>query len=466
MLNYSWENIINKKNTKNNSLPTNSEFEKDYFEIVTSSSFRRLQDKTQVYSLSKNDFVRTRLTHSIEVATIAEIIGGEIWKKLATDEDRRKDFPQNEDGYSPEKTNDVKVILRCASLLHDIGNPPLGHNGEKVIGDYFKKYFESDKGESLGLTEQMKNDLIYFEGNAQALRVINRLHHARGNAGMQLSDTVVSSIIKYPISSTQREKKDCGNYKKHGYFHADEAYFRQIRKNTGFKDGDYNRNPLVYIVEAADDIAYTFADIEDTISMNLISFENIKDIIDNTPSVFANTDYDEILGNDYVNQNPEEKKSRIEKLLSSLRINYINYVVDMFICNYKLIMQGKFFEDLIMIDSSNEHATLFKKLKELMKDYVYAVRDDSLRMINHKKTIESYLSFFVDIVLDDNSEKKAMTEKIPSQYREALEKEKEELDKNSKLSESEKNYLKLLMVTDFISSMTDHYALENFELIS
>lgn len=174
-------------------------FEKDYSRIVSSAAFRRLQDKTQVFPLDKSDFIRTRLTHSIEVSTIARQLGIMISKNTTP--------YKPTDIAVPEDAEAIASVLLCAGLLHDLGNPPFGHFGETVIGDWFKENLDhvKYKGQPLRswLSAQMIADLENFEGNAQALRILLKAKHG---SSLNLSKAIISTLVKYPTDSCSVDK--------------------------------------------------------------------------------------------------------------------------------------------------------------------------------------------------------------------------------------------------------------------
>ena len=256
-----WKKLLSQKRERESAnrqkaADLRSEFEKDYHRIIGSASFRRLQDKTQVFPLDKSDFIRTRLTHSLEVASLGKSLGQNIGENILK-------YRRNS-GFTPRMKEDISHILECAGLIHDIGNPPFGHFGEIAIREWFGRNlpemtFKGERVEEL-LSEQMKQDLYHFEGNAQALRLVTRLHYLVDEHGMNLTYALLNTIIKYPVSSTEINEESVNiKDKKLGYYLADEQIFRDVTETTGTGN---NRHPLTYILEAADDLAYKTADID------------------------------------------------------------------------------------------------------------------------------------------------------------------------------------------------------------
>ena len=199
-----WKRLLSPKRVGNYAKSSNvrsgdlrSEFEKDYHRIIGSSSFRRLQDKTQVFALDKSDFIRTRLTHSLEVSSFAKSMGQNIAQYLIEN--------HVDDTFTQETKADICDILQCAGLIHDIGNPPFGHFGEEAIRDWFVRRLHtlSFQGKPVTevLTNQMVQDFYHFEGNAQALRQVTKLHFLVNENGMNLTYALLNTIIKYPVSS-------------------------------------------------------------------------------------------------------------------------------------------------------------------------------------------------------------------------------------------------------------------------
>lgn len=437
-----------------------NEFEKDYNKIVSSAAFRRLQDKTQVFPLDRSDFIRTRLTHSIEVSTIARQLGIMISK--------------NKTKYKPEDINDIEAekiasILLCAGLLHDLGNPPFGHFGETVIGDWFKSALPSMqyKGRSLRswLTPQMIADLENFEGNAQALRILLK---AKYDSGINLSFAVISTLVKYPTKSISF-KKDDEDIKKHklGYFLAEESEFKHISEKVGtLEKGEIKRHPLTFMLEAADDIAYATADLEDAFKKRLFTLDDFihyfKKAIDPTKIKERTSPehYTNILIEDLCNRRKKGKDSSAFRGWLNYTRRWLMYVaVYRFSRNYKDIMDGTFYGDLFQ---ETNHSMTIKILKDAMKEFAY----DTPGILKLELSAQTILSFllehFIHAVLYydyQDKEKDYVPSKADKKYLSIFsDNYKRDYDKAKTGDEAFDLYLRLLMVTDYISGMTDSYA--------
>lgn len=437
-----------------------NEFEKDYNKIVSSAAFRRLQDKTQVFPLDRSDFIRTRLTHSIEVSTIARQLGIMISK--------------NKTKYKPEDINDIEAekiasILLCAGLLHDLGNPPFGHFGETVIGDWFKSALPSMqyKGRSLRswLTPQMIADLENFEGNAQALRILLK---AKYDSGINLSFAVISTLVKYPTDSISF-KKDDEDIKKHklGYFLAEESEFKHISEKVGtLEKGEIKRHPLTFMLEAADDIAYATADLEDAFKKRLFTLDDFihyfKKAIDPTKIKERTSPehYTNILIEDLCNRRKKGKDSSAFRGWLNYTRRWLMYVaVYRFSRNYKDIMDGTFYGDLFQ---ETNHSMTIKILKDAMKEFAY----DTPGILKLELSAQTILSFllehFIHAVLYydyQDKEKDYVPSKADKKYLSIFsDNYKRDYDKAKTGDEAFDLYLRLLMVTDYISGMTDSYA--------
>ena len=243
-----------------------SDFERDYDRLVFSSPFRRLQNKTQVFPLPGSIFVHNRLTHSLEVSSVGKSLAREIALRLT---------PKYANEAWVDKLRDIGEIVAAACLAHDLGNPPFGHSGEKTIGAYFSE------GAGLTLkdkfTEAQWNDLTHFEGNANSLRTLVHQFKGRRPGGFAMTYSTLASIVKYPFSSSQANAKG-----KFGFFTSEKEVFERIAHELGMTQlgpERYARHPLVYLVEAADDICYQVMDIEDGHKLKIISTEETLELL-------------------------------------------------------------------------------------------------------------------------------------------------------------------------------------------
>ena len=245
-----------------------TEFQRDYDRLIFSSAFRRLQNKTQVFPLPGSIFVHNRLTHSLEVSCVGRSLGNDIAARLL------KKHPE----LSGSCLTEIGAIVSAACLAHDLGNPPFGHSGETAIASYFSE----GKGQELKplLTDREWSDLIHFEGNANAFRLLTHQFRGRRPGGFVMTYSTLASIVKYPYSSELAGKRQ-----KFGFFLSEENDFATIADELGMKklskEGEslrYARHPLVYLVEAADDICYEVMDIEDAFKLKLLTEEETKDL--------------------------------------------------------------------------------------------------------------------------------------------------------------------------------------------
>lgn len=462
-----WEQLLSTKRSRGSSnknkylknTDLRSEFEKDYHRIIGSASFRRLQDKTQVFPLDKSDFIRTRLTHSLEVSSFAKSLGQNIGENIL--------LYKKDPGFTPRMKEDICSILQCAGLIHDIGNPPFGHFGELAIREWFERNLPALKfhGEPIDqiLTERMREDLYHFEGNAQALRLVSKLHFLVDEHGMNLTYALLNTIVKYPVASDEIDPKS-GNIKdkKLGYYLADENIFREIQEATGTNG---RRHPLTFILEAADDIAYKTADIEDAFIKGFISYQKLLEELTELQVMYGKSDanafnparlLDElyIRGKDKHVEDPEEYA--IKNWIVRVQGFLINCATYGFTSNYNEIMAGRYEHDLF-------YHTFAEKLMDMLGDLAFRevfTSDTIYRMEVAEATMIDYLmDRFVSAVIkyDDKEEKMGtldirMVSFISSNYKNAY-----HFQAQGK-SDEERLYLRLLLVTDYICGMTDSYA--------
>jgi len=262
-----------------------SAFERDYGRILFSNAFRRLHNKTQVFPVPENDHVHSRLTHSLEVADVGRSMGKQIGIRL---QDR---YGLDAAGVEPEH---FAEILSAACLAHDIGNPPFGHAGEDAIGHFFT----DGAGSALiaDLDDQRRQDLTCFEGNAQGFRILTRTTMYRNDGGMRLCKAVLAAFSKYPQASRHRGDRERAGGKKFGFTADDQDLFAEVAESCGLepvadRPGAWHRHPLAYLMEAADDICYNVLDLEDGSMLKLIDDATLRDcfgaLLDVAPAELA-----------------------------------------------------------------------------------------------------------------------------------------------------------------------------------
>lgn len=414
-------------------------FEVDYDRIIFSSAFRSLQDKTQVIPLSKTDFVHTRLTHSLEVSVVGRSIGRLVGKKII------EKYPHLSavHGYH---MNDFGAIVAAAALAHDIGNPPFGHSGEKAIGEYFS----IGKGQQFKdkLTPKQWQDLIDFEGNANGFSVLTSSRPGI-EGSLRLSYATLGAFTKYPKESLPKKPTKNISDKKYGFFQSDKDFFKEVAEELGMisnKSGEdigYERHPLAFLVEAADDICYTIIDFEDGINLGLVSedfaleylIKLVKDTIDAAKYQTLTT-----------------KEDRISYLRALAIGNLINDAVRVFVQNEEAILQGKF--HFALTDKSKYKAQMDDIIKLSVKN-IYQSREVIEKELSGYQIINTLLDKFIT-AFNNNHEGKA------TNYDKLLLKilpEKHHLEK-------ENLYDRLLHICHYISMLTDGKAVELFKIVS
>ena len=414
-------------------------FEVDYDRIIFSAAFRSLQDKTQVIPLSKTDFVHTRLTHSLEVSVVGRSIGRLVGKKIIEKYPHLKEIH----GF---QANDFGAIVAAACLAHDIGNPPFGHSGEKAIGEYFS----IGKGQQFKdqLSDKEWQDLIDFEGNANGFSVLTSSRPGI-EGSIRLTYAVLGAFMKYPKESLPKKPTQNIADKKYGFFQTDKKFFQEVASELGLipnksgKDIGFERHPLAYLVEAADDICYTIIDFEDGINLGLVSedfaleylIKLVKDTIDTAKYKTLTT-----------------KEDRISYLRALAIGNLINDAVRIFIENEEGILKGEF--PYALTDKSKYKAQIDDIIKISVKN-IYQSREVIEKEISGYQMINNLLDKFIT-AFNNNFEGKA------TNYDKLILKilpEKYHLDK-------ENLYERLLHICHFVSMLTDGNALLYNKILS
>lgn len=416
-----------------------SPFQRDYDRILFSSAFRRLQDKTQVFPLAKSDYVRTRLTHSLEVSSVGRSLGVMVGDELIK---RHPELASR--GIT---SGDFGTIVATACLAHDIGNPPFGHAGESAIQDWFCR---AGKGPSyLGdkeLSTQTKADFEKFEGNAQGFRVLTRLQFSSQDGGMQLTCAVLGAYTKYPRASDV-DKAEAGGVsgKKFGFVQEDQPHFEQLANELGLiRKGTllaWHRHPLAFLVEAADDICYRIMDVEDGFSSGHLAYSEVKPLFE---AVLESASLARL-------ESMTSDKQRVEFLRAKAIGVAIDQAVAVFLDKEKELLSGEFDSELL------EHIPLaagFKAFKTLAQQKVYGVRPVIEIEACGFRVIGGLLESFLDAVHDaaSNGDKMSPRSKtIAGLMPEGC--------WNHGMNFRER----LHAVTDSVSGMTDSYALTMYQ---
>ena len=430
-----WEQLLSLKRQGDTSKRLRKEqddtrlgFEVDYDRIIFSAAFRSLQDKTQVIPLSKTDFVHNRLTHSLEVSVVGRSLGRLVGKQIIA----KYPHLQEVHGY---QANDFGAIVAAAALSHDIGNPPFGHSGEKAIGEYFKT------GNGLQykdqLTEKQWQDLIDFEGNANGFSVLAASREGI-EGGLRISYATLGAFMKYPKESLPKKptQKICD--KKYGFFQQDKEFFAEVANDLGLisnKSGNdigFERHPLAYLVEAADDICYTIIDFEDGMNLGLVSedyaleylIKLVKDSIDTNKYNTLTT-----------------KEDRISYLRALAIGSLINDAVKVFIENETAILEGKF--PFALTDKSKYKAQMDDIIKLSVKN-IYQSREVIEKELTGYQIINTLLDKFITAFNNDFDGKASNFDKLVMQL----------LPEKFKV-EKESLYDRLLHICHFISLLTD-----------
>jgi dGTPase len=434
-----WEQLLSLKRQGDTSKRLRKEqddtrlgFEVDYDRIIFSAAFRSLQDKTQVIPLSKTDFVHTRLTHSLEVSVVGRSIGRLVGKKII----EKYPYLQEIHGFH---MNDFGAIVAAASLAHDIGNPPFGHSGEKAIGEYFS----IGKGQKFKdqLTAKQWQDLIDFEGNANGFSVLTSSRPGI-EGGLRLSYATLGAFMKYPKESLPKKPTQNIADKKYGFFQTDKVFFKEVAEELGMipnKSGNdigFERHPLAYLVEAADDICYTIIDFEDGINLGLVSedfaleylIKLVKDTIDTTKYNSLTT-----------------KEDRISYLRALAIGNLINDAVSVFIENEEAILKGKF--PFALTDRSKYKAQIDDIIKLSVKK-IYQSREVIEKELSGYQIINNLLDKFITAYNNKYENKTTNYDVLLL----TILPEKHHLEK-------ETLYERLLHICHFVSMLTDGNAL-------
>lgn len=422
-----------------------SGYQHDFDRIVFSSSFRRLQNKTQVFPLPGSTFVHNRLTHSLEVASVGRSLGSMVGDKLSDEMDHSS---KSYEFYRYELAN----VIAAGCLAHDIGNPAFGHSGEKAISAYFIDNADTlIDGKPLPsfFTKEEWADITNFEGNANAIRILTHQFKGKLMGGLGLTYTTIASILKYPCEATAIDKH-FKHRKKFGFFQSEKAVIKEIADKLGMHpDGTgptiFKRHPFVYLVEAADDICYSIIDMEDAHRLGILSHELVRKSFIFVIAALDKSEEERTV-------RTCEKIEDLNERISYLRAKAINLMTlkaaEVFLENRQQILDGNFNDTLLGVVEKK-----YAALHEVMKI-------SAEKIYNHESVLEieiagynvmgELLALFIPPLLKKHTNHKdeKVLKLFPLQYRE--------------FKDAETPYLKVMNAFDLISGMTDLYATEMY----
>jgi len=419
--------------TDENDKYNRTQFQRDYDRIIFSSPFRRMQNKTQVFPLPGSIFVHNRLTHSLEVASVGRTLGSMAAEYLA------------KQGEDHPLIYELGAVVSAGCLAHDMGNPPFGHAGEEAISNYFTN--GNGKGLRGLLTDAEWSDFTYFDGNANALRLLSHQFKGRRDGGFALTYTTLSAFVKYPYESIGVTKP------KFGFFQSEKELYKGIAeelgglKQTGSDPLKFVRHPLVYLVEAADDICYQIMDMEDAHKLKIIPYDTIIELFRNFYDPIADKGIlAKIDQNFKIVTDPNER-------VAYLRASVINKLVKECIAVYEenmdSIMDGSFNTALIKKVTGSSKAAM-DIVQPLSVEKIYNDRSVVEIEVAGYKILGTLLDEFIQAVLTPKEGlSKRLLSLMPEQYR----------------GDHQTDYEKIQSVIDFVSGMTDLFALDLYRKI-
>lgn len=423
-------------NMPTNSIERRRAYQRDYDRVIFSSAFRSLQDKTQVFPLPNGVLVHNRLTHSLEVSSVGRSLGVLIGQRICENYGREL-TGEGKEFYAYDLYN----VLATACLCHDIGNPAFGHAGEDAISAFFRKNPELKKF----FTEAGWQDLVHFEGNANALRLLTKSGNKNHENGLQLTYSTLCSIAKYPCESTARDKKDI-HRKKFGFFQPEKEIFTDIAKKTAMIENSssplaYSRHPFVWLVEAADDICYNLMDLEDAHQLGIIEHTVCVDLLKN---LVLHLGLDNLKTIENRLNTINEKNQRIAYLRSKAIGGLIMRAADIYLTHFEEILNGNFQRSLFDIISDDT-----SELSQIIDFSIHNV-------YNHIRVVEienagynvmyELLSHLIPSVI------------LPKEQREMSDKKAIRLLPADFLYEQGSEAERIWGVLDYVSGMTDTFA--------
>lgn len=453
--------------------------ESDRGRILSAPALRRLQKRTQVFALELNASIRTRLTHSLEVGQNARFIAKTILAKL-----KEKGL----DKYNLQDLENAFIsTAEMTSLLHDIGNPPFGHFAEQTINKWIKDNavkildnFTTTSEESKNLKEMLGKDICNYDGNAQAIRVITKLQR------LNLSYTQILSVLKYTRGAFEDKpsKEDTLNYlkKKSGFYYSEKEFIEKIQKTLHVKSG--HRFPLTYIMEAADDISYLTADLEDSVEKGILSLDKVYELIQKECEKEGESYLLEVIQERYEQAKKNDEPYQFSMFFTLVRAKLVTslvyHVVDIYINNHEAVFEGSFNAALLEYDKESKYYKAVKILQNISAKYIYQNKNvqtlelQGYAVVNglldiYKPLIELTCKDFEALLCDEKIEcfvAMRLIKRISSKQIVAYQNDVKKLDKeNEEEFEILEWYHRVRLVIDYISGMTDDFALHEYKTL-
>ena len=417
-------------------LDDRSEFKRDCDRLIYSAPFRRLQNKTQVFPLPGSIFVHNRLTHSLEVSSLGKSLGDDVARLLS------ERHPELRGTLFEE----IGTIVQAAGLAHDMGNPPFGHSGEKAI----QAFFTEGEGQALQsqVSPELWSDLCHFEGNANAFRLLTHRFNGRRIGGYVMTYSALAAIVKYPYTSLR-----AGNHGKFGFFFDELDTYRRIADDLGIpsvdEDGSrqrFLRHPLAYLMEAADDICYEIMDIEDAHKLKLLSMQEVEDLL---LGFFSDEE------KDYIRRRIEEEgvsdeNERVVYLRARAVGKLEGECVRAFVDNEEAILNGTF-EGSLIKHISDLPREAYRRCSKVSVERIYHSKPVLDVELSGYRIIETLMQTLVDAAVHPGKfHSQQLIRRFSSQYE----------------IESPSLETRLMAVIDYISGMTDVYALDIYQKIN
>ena len=413
-----------------------SEFKRDYDRLIFSSAFRRLQNKTQVFPLPGSIFVHNRLTHSLEVASVGMSIGNDISRRVIQKRPELKDTLVEEIG----------TIVSAACLAHDLGNPPFGHSGEKAI----QTFFSEGPGQKIKpmVSSEFWDDITHFEGNANAFRILTHRFKGRRQGGFVMTYSMLASIVKYPFASCL-----AGNHGKFGFFASEAESYRKIADELGIfcksAPGEplkYARHPLVYMVEAADDICYEIMDIEDSHKLKILSFAETEHLL----LSFFDEDIQQKIRQRIIDEEMTDENEKVVYMRASVIGKLENECVAAFLAHEEEILAGTF-EGSLIDHISERQKKAYKECEKISYSKIYQSKPVLDIELSGYQIMATLMEVFIEAAVNPSRfYSKQLLRRVSSQY---------DIE-NENLEE------RIMAVIDYISGMTDIYALDIYQKIN